>query len=241
MYQSMSEGHTCQNRILARLSAEEYASIAPRLELVRTQLKEVLYERGRPISYVYFPCSSAHSNLIMLENGSAVEVGTVGNEGLSGVELLIGASTAIETGVCQVAGTSLRMSAHDFRAAVKGKTALRLLAERYFHGYLSQVSQSVACNRMHTIVQRFARWLLIMHDRVRGEEFSLTQEFLATMLGVHRPSVSMVAGEFQKAGLIEYTRGQMKIVDRTMLEQMSCECYGIVRAEFEKALGTPVG
>ena len=94
---------------------------------------------------------------------------------------------------------------------------------------------------MHTIVQRFARWLLIMHDRVRGEEFSLTQEFLATMLGVHRPSVSMVAGEFQKAGLIEYTRGQMKIVDRTMLEQMSCECYGIVRAEFEKALGTPYG
>jgi CRP-like cAMP-binding protein len=94
---------------------------------------------------------------------------------------------------------------------------------------------------MHTIVQRFARWLLIMHDRVRGEEFSLTQEFLATMLGVHRPSVSMVAGEFQKAGLIEYTRGQMKIIDRAMLETMSCECYGIVRSEFDKALGTPHG
>lgn len=241
MHQSMSEGHACQNRILAKLSAEDYAKIAPQLELVKTNLKDVLYERGRPISSVYFPLSSAHSNLIMLENGSAVEVGTVGNEGLSGMELLIGANTAIETGVCQVAGTSLRMSAQDFRAAVQEKTALRLLAEQYFHGYLSQVSQSVACNRMHTIVQRFARWLLIMHDRVRGEEFSLTQEFLATMLGVHRPSVSMVAGEFQKAGLIEYTRGHMKIVDRAMLERMSCECYGIVRSESDKALGTPHG
>jgi len=240
MYQ-LSEGHTCQNRILARLSAEEYASIAPQLELVKTHLKEVLYERGRPISYVYFPCSSAHSNLIMLENGSAVEVGTVGNEGLSGVELLIGAGTAIETGVCQVAGTSLRMSAQDFRAAVKGKTALRLLAERYFHGYLSQVSQSVACNRLHTIVQRFARWLLIMHDRVRGEEFSLTQEFLATMLGVHRPSVSTVAGIFQQAGMIRYSRGRMQVLDREKLEEASCECYQVVRSHFERLLGLPRG
>ena len=237
----MSDARSCQNRILARLSEEDYSRIAPQLELVKTNLKDLLYERGRPISYVYFPCSSAHSNLIMLENGSAVEVGTVGNEGLSGVELLIGASTAIETGICQVAGTSLRMTAHDFKEAVNGRTALRRLAERYFQGYLSTVSQSVACNRMHTIVQRFARWLLIMHDRVRGEEFSLTQEFLATMLGVHRPSVSMVAGEFQKAGLIEYTRGQMKIIDRAALEHMSCECYGAVRTEFERALGAPYG
>jgi CRP-like cAMP-binding protein len=238
---TLAEARLYSNHLLAKLSDEHYEPLCPKFEKVHTRLKEVLHERNYRIPYVYFPCTAVLSNLILLEDGAAIEVGTVGNEGLSAVELLTNADAATETCVCQIEGSSLRMKLDDFRKAVDGPTALRHVADCYFQGYLSQVSQSVACNRKHSLEARFARWLLVTHDRVSGNEFHLTQEFLADMLGVHRPSVSIAAGALQEAGLIQYTRGHMKILDRAGLEEQACECYAAVRAQFKRVLGVPYG
>ncbi len=241
MMLTLAEARKCGNRLLNKLTDEHYQALLPRLEKSNLKSKDVIYERNKAVSHVHFPCDSALSNLIYLEDGAAVEVGTVGNEGFSSVELLVNASLAIESCVCQIAGRSLRMRTADFQKEITGQTPLRHLAECYFQAYLSQVSQSVACNRMHTIEARFARWLLVTHDRVRGEEFYLTQEFIAEMLGVHRPSVSLIAGAFQNAGIIQYRRGHMKILDRAALEETSCECYKVVTLQFKRLLGIPYG
>jgi CRP-like cAMP-binding protein len=241
MLLTLAEARKCGNRLLNKLADEHFKPLLPHLEKTHLKSKEVIYERGQPFSYVHFPCDSALSNLIYLEDGTAVEVGTVGNEGFSSVELLVNASLAVETCLCQIEGKSLRMKVADFQKELSNRTPLRHLAECYLQAYLAQVSQSVACNRMHTIEARFARWLLVTHDRVRGEEFYLTQEFVAEMLGVHRPSVSLIAGAFQNAGIIQYRRGHMKILDRAALEETSCECYEAVTSQFKRLLGIPYG
>jgi len=231
----------CPNQLLKRLTDEQLQSLLPWMELVQNNLKDVMYERNHPISYVYFPCNCAHSTIVFLEDGFAVEVGTAGNEGFSGVAVLVGATIATETAVCQIAGKSMRIQVDHFREAIKGITPLRHIAERYCQAYLGQVAQSVACNRRHTIEERFARWLLITHDRVHGDDFLLTQEFLSVMLGVQRSSVSLIAGKFQQAGIIEYKRGHMHILDRSQLERTSCECYATIRSNFKRLLGVPYG
>jgi CRP-like cAMP-binding protein len=190
---------------------------------------------------VIFPTAGAFLCIVYMEDGSGVEVGTVGNEGFTNIEMLLDATIAIETVVCQVSGASLRMSADDFRTVIPDARALNKILKCSGQAYLAQVSQSVACNRLHSTDIRFARWLLITHDRVQGDEFEITQEFLAAMLGVHRPSVSVVAGLFQQAGIIRYTRGRMKILDRAKLEESACECYATVRGQFERLLGVPRG
>jgi CRP-like cAMP-binding protein len=172
-----------------------------------------------------------------MENGSAVEIGTVGYEGLSTVDLIMGSELAIETTICQIPGTALRMPAETFREMTANDTPLRWLALRYLQAYLSQVSQSAACNRLHSLEARMARWLLMSHDRMRRQDFTLTQEYLATMLGVQRPSLSVAAGALQRAGIIDYQRGRMRILDREALEKTSCECYRTVQSHFERALG----
>ncbi|HYD95305.1 MAG TPA: Crp/Fnr family transcriptional regulator [Noviherbaspirillum sp.] len=238
---TLIEARGCANHLLARLSDKDFEPLCSQLVLVHTAQKQVLHERNGPIRFVYFPCSCAMSNMIFFEDGTAVEVGTVGNEGVSGIELLARASVATETSICQVEGKSLRMEAGEFAKAIDGRTPLRRVSECYLQGYLSQVSQSVACNRKHSLEARFARWLLVTHDRVLGNEFCLTQEFLGDMLGVQRPSVSLVAAEFQKEGLIQYARGHIKILDRERLEATSCECYAAVRAQFKRVLGLSYG
>lgn len=227
----------CKNHLLSLLSEREMEQMASKLTSVRTTFKQVLFTRNSPIEYVYFPCTSVFSILSFMQNGTAVEVGTVGNEGFAGINVLIGAESATDTTICQVEGDSLRMRTSDFRGAVATDTSLRRVAQRYLQAYLSQMSQSVACNRLHTIEERFARWVLMTHDRVTGDEFHLTQEFLADMLGVHRPSVSLVASAFQQAGLIKYTRGNLAILNRIGLEAASCECYKNVNGQFERLLG----
>lgn len=238
---TLTEARLRPNHLLARLSDEDLEPLCSKLVLVHTPAKQILHERNGPISFVYFPYSSAMSNMIFLEDGTAVEVGTVGNEGVSGIELLARASVATETSICQIEGKSLRMEAGEFVQALAGQTPLRRVSECYLQGYLSQVSQSVACNRKHSLEARFARWLLVTHDRVLGNDFWLTQEFLGDMLGVLRRSVSQVAAEFQKMGLIQYARGHMKIKDRAGLEKLTCECYASVRAQFKRVLGVPYG
>ena len=238
---TLAQGRQSRNLLLAKLTEEELRPLLPLLEFVETKVKEVLARQGNPIEYVYFPSAGACSCIVYLEDGSGVEVGTIGNEGFTNIEMLFDATLATETVVCQIAGTSLRMHANDFRSVLDTSPALTQLLKCSGQAYLAQVSQSVACNRLHSTDMRFARWLLVTHDRVEGDEFALTQEFLANMLGVHRPSVSVVAGLFQQAGIIRYSRGHMTIVDRARLEESSCECYAAVRGQFERLLGLQRG
>lgn len=225
------------NLLLNTLSDDECRQLAPRLHLVEMRAKDVIGQRGAFPTYIYFPCSCVFSVMAFMADGSAVEVGTIGKEGFVGIETLAGGEQWTETTICQIEGDSLRMSIGDFKEAVAGDTPLRRIAQRYLVVYLSLVSQSVACNRLHSIDARFARWVLMTHDRVDGKEFHLTQEFLADMLGVQRPSVSLVASAFQQAGLIRYKRGRMEILNRPGLEDACCECYGIVREQFKQLHG----
>lgn len=238
---TLSEARACGNLLLNRLPDEDFLYLLPRLQKVQNRIKDVVYNRNEPVSYIHFPGSCAFSVLVFMESGAAVEVGTVGNEGFTGVELVLHAQVSQETCVCQVEGESLRITADGFKEAFSRLPALRHLTKQYLQCYLALVSQSVACNRLHTIEARFARWLLLTHDRLNGDEFFLTQEFIADMLGVHRPSVSLVAGSFQTAGIIEYKRGHIKILNRLALEEASCECYAVVRHRFETVLGISYG
>ncbi|TFW05799.1 Crp/Fnr family transcriptional regulator [Oxalobacteraceae bacterium OM1] len=225
-----------KNRLLGLLSPQEWERLAPLLEPVNNDFRDVLQESGATVDYLHFPCDAAFSVLTFMRDGTAVEVATIGNEGFVGLELLVGAPAAVDTTICQVAGASLRMRAADFREAIAGDTPLRRILLQFLHAYLGQLSQSVACNRLHTIEERFSRWVLMTHDRVKSDRFYLTQEFLADMLGVHRPSVSLVAAAFQQAGMIRYSRGNLTILDRAALEHACCECYEAARVRFESLL-----
>jgi CRP-like cAMP-binding protein len=227
----------CENHLLSLLPADEYGALLPHLETVDLSAKQVLGNRDEPISHIYFPCTAVVSILAIMANGSMVEVGTIGNEGFYGIDVLVGGERAIETTLCQIAGKAIRMRVADFSQATQGNTSLRRVTQRYLLAYLSLVSQSVACNRLHSVEARFARWVLMTHDRVQGDDFYLTQEFLAGMLGVHRPTISLVAGAFQQAGMIRYNRGHMTILQREALEDTTCECYGIVKEQYKRAVG----
>jgi len=226
------------NLLLDVLSNDEYRELSPSLQMVDMHAADVIGQRGSVLTHVYFPIASAFSVLASLSDGSAVEVGTIGREGFVGIETLAGGEQWTETTICQIGGKSLRMPVADFNRSIGGDTALRRIAQRYLLLYLSLVSQSVACNRLHTIEARFARWILMTHDRVDGNEFNLTQQFLADMLGVQRPSVSLVASSFQHAGLIRYHRGHMEILDRQGLEGACCECYAVVKEQFNRLPGS---
>lgn len=230
----------CGNRLLSGLHESAFSAIEPSLSRVHLHRKDVVGERGSKPAFVYFPRDAVLSVLAFMNNGAAVEVGTIGREGFFGIEVLLGGKVYADTTVCQIDGDSFRMPAAVFRDAISGDTPLRRVALRYLLTYLNLVSQSVACNRLHNIEERFARWILMMHDRVNGDEFYLTQEFIADMLGVHRPSVSLVAGAFQQAGFIRYHRGRMSILDREGLENASCECYAASAAQIEE-LCTSIG
>jgi CRP-like cAMP-binding protein len=242
MNTASATAHGCRNLLLALLPDEKYEALRDHVKLVRLDANDTVSSRDEPFESVYFPCSCVLSVLAHMESGAAVEVGTIGNEGFSGIDLLIGQTAAIKTTICQIPGDSWRMPVAIFTDAIAvSDSALRGVCLRYLQAYLAQVSQSVACNRLHTIEERFSRWVLMTHDRVQQDDFPLTQEFLAVMLGVHRPGVSLVAGAFQRAGLIRYSRGHLTILDRAGLEATVCECYGIVRKSFDRALGTQRG
>jgi CRP-like cAMP-binding protein len=171
-----------------------------------------------------------------MKNGKAAEVGVVGKEGMLGLPVFLGTDRSSGQSFSQVPGESLRLGADAFRAAIQRSRALVDLLHRYTQALFTQVSQSAACNSLHSIEERCCRWLLMTHDRVETDEFVLTQEFLAIMLGVRRASVAEVAGKLQQAGLIHYRRGQMRILDRQGLEATACECYSVIRAEYERLL-----
>ncbi|WP_339380975.1 Crp/Fnr family transcriptional regulator [Brasilonema sp. UFV-L1] len=231
---SPSFRHSSENRLLATLPTEEYERLLPHLESIFLPAKQILYNINEPIEYVYFPKNGIISLVIIMENGATVEVTTVGNEGMIGLPVFLGANRLPnQQAISQVPGESMRMKAEVFKACVTPSTTLYRLLQYYTQTLFNQIAQSVACNSLHSIEKRFCRWLLMSHDRAESDEFPLTQEFLAQMLGVRRAGVSVVASTFQKDGIISYRRGQMKILNRGGLEAASCECYAKLKQEFE--------
>lgn len=224
-----------ENRLLVCLPREEQERLRPYLERVHLGLQEAFYEPNTPIPYVYFPCSAVGSLVSVMDDGEAAEFATVGNEGIVGLPIFLDADTIPSLAFCQVEGEALRMEAERFREFSRSGPLHRLM-HRYTQALFNQMAQSAACNRLHSLEERCARWLLITHDRVGQDQFALKQAFLAQMLGTRRPSVSVAAGMLQKAGFIRYSRGKITVTDRPGLESASCECYARIRREFERLL-----
>ena len=223
-----------KNRLLAALPKEEYERLLPKPEPISLNFKEVLYQPNEPIQYVYFVNHGVVSLLTIMEDGTVVEIATVGNEGMAGLPVFLGGDTIPYNAMVQIPGDAVRMKTDVFKDLVNQGSSLHGLLQRYTQALLNQISQSAACNRVHSIEERCCRWLLMTRDRVDSDNFPLTQEFLSQMLGVRRPSVSVVASILQKAGLIGYQRGRMTILDRHGLEAASCECYQLVKQEFDR-------
>jgi CRP-like cAMP-binding protein len=225
------------NRLLDALPDEELERLRPHLESVSLGLKDVLVEPDEPIEHVYFPINGACSMIATMKDGQEVEVGTIGNEGMLGLPVFLERETVPLRTISQVPGEAVRMRSEALRREVRPGDRLHRLLHRYTEATLVFAAQSSACNRLHSVEQRASRWLLHTHDRVGKDEFPLTQVFLAQMLGVRRASVSEVASALQKQGSISYSRGLIKILDRPGLEAKSCECYDVIRAEFNRLPG----
>lgn len=223
------------SRLLAGLSAAERARIEPHLELVDVTQGDTLLVAGEPIPYVWFPHNCVTSTLVDTPQGGTIEVGIMGLEGVVGLSLLLGLRASNTTVMVQISGRASRMQATDFVRTIReprGQAYETML--RYCDAFLAMVAQTAACNALHPIEARLARWILMTHDRVQREEIPLTQEYLAYMLGVRRASVSIAASAMQQQGLIKYSRGSLRVVDRGRLEYHSCACYGIVRSITER-------
>ena len=201
------------------------------------EYRQSLYRAHKPIGFVYFIETGVGSLVNTMANGDAAEVGTIGNEGMVGLPLLLGDDRAPTSVYVQVPGAGLRMKATLFKKELARSASMRTVMLRYAHAFFNQVAQSAACNQFHSIQQRCCRWMLMTHDRMQSDEFLLTQEFLAMMLGVQRTGVSAAAGALQRAGLIRYKRGNVTIIDRRGLQARSCECYGVSKREFDRLLG----
>ena len=206
------------------------------MKLVDLPLGKSLYDPYVPLEHVYFPEDGVASLLTQLDNGIETEVATVGREGMVGLPAFFGVESVPGRAIWQVSGKALVLPTKVLRRETRQGGALNDVLRLYAQGLFTQISQSASCNRRHEIVQRCSRWLLMTHDRVNGDEFELTHEFLSKMLGVRRAGVSVAAGILQKAGLIKYSRGRITILDREGLEAISCECYRIVREEFDRLL-----
>lgn len=224
------------NKLLAKLPREELEAISPELEPVQLELKQVLHSPFEPIEHVFFITRGVGSLVNEPETGDIIELATIGPEGMIGFPVLLGTDSVPSRALVQIPGAGLRMAAADLQRALPRTPALHKLLLRYTMALLNQIAQGTACNRLHEVQERCARWLLQTHDRVDGDSFPMTQEFLSQMLGVHRPTVSVAAAMLQKAGLIDYMRGQITVVDRKGLEAASCTCYRIIREEYDRLL-----
>jgi len=225
-----------ENRLLELLPAAERERLLARGQKMHLQRPAVLYELNSEIQEVYFPLSGMISLVISSEEGQTVEIGTVGNEGMLGTQIALGADRSQVEAVIQVTGEFIRMSRADFESELDRGGRLRSVVARFAQALTNQIAQSVLCNRIHSVEERLCRWFLLTHDRAGTDDILLTQHFVAQMLGVRRPSVTVAAGMLQKAGLITYSRGKLTIVDRAGLEAGACECYDIVCQEAARLL-----
>lgn len=226
-----------ENRLLAALPREEYQSLVPYLERVSFDLGEVIYESGETLDHIYFPTTSIVSLLYLMQDGSSAEMGLAGNEGVVGIALFMGGDTMPNRAVVQSAGGALRMKANVLQREFALGSQFQRLLLRYTQALITQISQTAVCNRLHSVEQQLCRWLLLSHDRVKADDLVMTQELIADMLGVRREGVTVAAGRLQDDGAISYIRGHIKILDRPKLETIACECYQVVKDEFDRLLG----
>src|SRR5471030_1167149 len=233
----MSSPHTPkQNHLLAALPEEDYARLLPDLELIPMPLGWALYESGGQLHYLYFPTSSIVSLLYVMESGASAEIAITGNEGLVGISLFMGGETTPSRAVVQSAGDGYRLKASIAKREFALGSNLQHLALRFTQALLTQMAQTAVCNRHHALDQQLCRWLLLSLDRLQGNELLMTQELIANMLGVRREGVTEAAGKLQADGLIHYSRGHITVLDRPKLEKSVCECYAVVKKEFDRLL-----
>ena len=225
-----------QNHLLRALPAPEAERLLPQLEFVPMPLGSVLYESGSQLRYVYFPTTSIISLLYVMEDGASAEIAVVGNEGMVGVALFMGGETTPSRAVVQSAGHAYRLKGQTLKEEFRRAAGLQHLLLRYTQALLTQMAQTAVCNRHHSVDQQLCRWLLLSLDRLPTNKLTMTQELIANMLGVRREGVTEAAGKLQDAGLIRYRRGKITVLDRPGLEARSCECYAVVKAEFDRLL-----
>jgi len=224
------------NRLLAALPEADWPRWQPLLEWVDMPLGEVLYESGRTLSHVYFPTSAIVSLLYVMENGASAEIAVVGNEGVVGISLFMGGESTPSRAVVQSAGMGVRMRAQTIKEEFNRAGPVMHLLLRYTQALITQMAQTAVCNRHHTLDQQLCRWLLLSLDRLQGSELTMTQELIANMLGVRREGVTEAALKLQKIGLIRYARGHIHVLDRAGLEARTCECYAVVKKEYDRLL-----
>ena len=224
-----------KNHLLAALPRAEWQRWLPQLEWVDMPLGEILYESGSTLSHVYFPTTAIVSLLYVMENGASAEIAVVGNEGIVGVSLFMGGESTPSRAVVQSAGQGFRLRSDAIKDEFKRAPVLHLLL-RYTQALITQMAQTAVCNRHHSLDQQLCRWLLLSLDRLNGLELVMTQELIANMLGVRREGVTESAVKLQKAGMIRYSRGRIAVLDRSGLEARSCECYAVVKKEYERLL-----
>jgi CRP-like cAMP-binding protein len=227
-----------RNRILAALPPDELERMHSFLQPIQMELRQVMIDPNRPIDHVYFVEEGVVSLLGVMEDGTAVETATIGQEGMVGLPVFLGTDRTAAQAFTQVSGRALRMPVDAFREELARGGALAGLLARYTQAMITLISQNSACNRVHTTEQRCARWLLLTADRAGRDTFDLTHAFLSQMLGVRRATVTEIAGALQQRGLIDYSRGHITVVDRAGLEATSCECYRVIVSEFDRLLGT---
>jgi CRP-like cAMP-binding protein len=231
-----------QNHLLAALPALSLERLAQHLELVPMQLGEALYESGGKQQYVYFPTTAIVSLLYVMENGASAEIAVVGNEGILGISIFMGGETTPSRAVVQSEGFAYRLRSRLLKEEFNRAGALMRLLLRYTQALITQMAQTAVCNRHHTVDQQLARWLLLSLDRLSDGQLNMTQELIANMLGVRREGVTEAAGKLQRAGIIRYNRGRITVLDRQQLEQATCECYDVVKAESDRLLSDiPLG
>jgi len=223
---------TAKNRILASIGQQDFDQFFSDLHPISLSLRQILQVTGSPLEYVYFVEKGMTSVLTNMLSGSTIEVGMIGMEGVVGVSALLGAETAAQHVIVQIPGTALRMTAARCKDAFNHSADIRRVINRFVNGIINQSSQTAACNRLHSIEQRCARWLLMASDRIQSLTMPMTHEFLSAMLGVRRAGVSEIAAELQRSGLIRYHRGQLTIIDRESLKATVCECYKLDHARF---------
>jgi CRP-like cAMP-binding protein len=225
------------NKLLAALSVEEYKHILPYLESISFSSGESIYESSKRLNYAYFPITSVISLVYNMEDGASAEMGMVGNEGLIGIALFTGGETSPNRAIVQHAGGAIRMKASAFLEEFRRGGSFQRLLLRYIQALLTQVSQKAVCNGLHSIEQRLACWLLMTHDRVGSEKLQLTQEFISNLLGVRREGVSLTTVSLRNKGAIVCNRGFITILDRVGLEATACECYRVIKNEYDRLLG----
>jgi len=225
-----------ENRLLAALSDPDYQALLPDLEPMPMPLGLAVYESGGPQGYVYFPTDSIVSLLYVLENGASTEIAVTGNEGLVGISLFMGGETTPSRAVVQGAGHGYRVRAAVLKKHFESSGDVQHLLLRFTQALITQMTQTAVCNRHHAVDQQLCRWLLLMLDRLSSNEVLMTQELIANMLGVRREGVTEAAGKLQAEGLIEYRRGRISVLDRPQLEARVCECYGVVKKEYDRLL-----